>query len=72
MNKRFTGIFVAVALSAVTSAANATLITFGDGSQIFANGYTESGMTISTSSTAYARIRNLQGSVGERELLDNG
>jgi len=70
MNKRFTGIFVAVALSAVTSAASATLITFGDGSAIFANGYTESGMTISSSTTAFARIRDLQGS-GERELIDN-
>ena len=49
-------------------------MTFGDGPQIFANGYTEAGMTISTSSVSHARIRNWQTTspyAGERELLDN-
>ena len=74
MNKKSSCIFTAVTLFVVANAANATLMTFGDGSQINANGYTEAGMTISTSSVAYPRIKNWQTTspyAGERELLDN-
>ncbi len=75
MAKKTTTIMAAITFAMITSVANATLINFGDGLGIAANGYVEAGMTIATTSTGFDRIADWQsgsGSVaGEREILDN-
>lgn len=68
-----------VVFAVLAGEADANIVTFGDGPGIFANGYTEAGMTISTSNNSYRYIVDWQSfpggdptqTSGERELLEN-
>ena len=71
MAKKTTTIMAAITFAMITSVANATLINFGDGLGIAANGYVEAGMTIATTSTGFDRIADWQsgsGSVAGRDF----
>jgi hypothetical protein len=73
MKKKSITTLTTITFSLVANLASAATLTFGEGQDIFANGYTEAGMIISTPSTSYPHIRNWQidPSFGERELLDS-